>query len=51
VRERHAPYGVALCLLLLLVIAIRNAWDLITWLAPRQRILQAADEEPAHRDP
>ena len=32
----HAPYAVALALLVLLIIAIRNAWDLVTWLAPRR---------------
>ncbi len=26
--------GVALCLLALLLIAVRNAWDLVTWMAP-----------------
>ena len=32
----HAVYGVALCLLVLLIVAIRNAWDLVTWLATRR---------------
>jgi hypothetical protein len=35
----HAPHAVhftALCLMALLVAAIRNAWDLVTWLAPRR---------------
>jgi hypothetical protein len=32
----HAAYFAALCLLALLGIAIRNAWDLVTWLAPRR---------------
>ena len=32
----HAAYGVALCLTALLLVAIRNAWDLVTWLAPRR---------------
>ena len=31
----HAAYFVALCLTVLLV-TIRNAWDLVTWLAPRR---------------
>jgi hypothetical protein len=35
-RLSHAPYGVALCLLTLLLLTIRNAWDLVTWLAPRR---------------
>ncbi len=34
-RTAHAPDAVALALLLLLLMAIRNAWDLVTWLAPR----------------
>lgn len=29
-------FGMALSLLALLLIAIRNAWDLVTWLAPRR---------------
>ena len=33
---RHAAYLVALCLLALLALTIRNAWDLVTWLAPRR---------------
>ena len=32
----RAAFGVALCLTTLLVVAIRNAWDLVTWLAPRR---------------
>ncbi len=34
-RAPHGVYLVALCLMALLVLAIRNAWDLVTWLAPR----------------
>ena len=33
---RHAGFFVALGLLALLAVAIRNAWDLVTWLAPRR---------------
>ena len=29
-----APYGVAVTLIVLLLMGIRNAWDLVTWLAP-----------------
>ena len=36
VRFAHAAYVTSLCLLALLVVAIRNAWDLVTWLAPRR---------------
>ena len=36
VRAPHAAYFVALCLMALLILAIRNAWDLVTWLAPRR---------------
>ena len=32
----HAAYAVGLVLLGLLLLAVRNAWDLITWLAPRR---------------
>ena len=35
-RLTHAAYAVALGLLLALVVAIRNAWDLATWLAIRR---------------
>ena len=31
-----APYAAAVVLIALLLIAIRNAWDLVTWLAPRR---------------
>jgi hypothetical protein len=34
----HAVFFEALCLLGLLVVAIRNAWDLVTWLAPRRDV-------------
>jgi hypothetical protein len=36
VRAPHAAYLVALCLMSLLILAIRNAWDLVTWIAPRR---------------
>lgn len=32
----HAAHWVGLVLLILLMLGIRNAWDLITWLAPRR---------------
>ena len=32
----HAGLALALTLLVLLMLAIRNAWDLVTWLAPRR---------------
>ena len=35
-RIPHAAYAVGLALLVLLLVAIRNAWDLVTWLAPRR---------------
>ena len=34
-RLPHAAYAVGLTLLALLMVAIRNSWDLVTWLAPR----------------
>lgn len=33
-RETWAPYLLAFALLVLLLLAIRNAWDLLTWMAP-----------------
>jgi len=35
----HGAYYIALCLIVLLLVTIRNAWDLITWLAPRRNSL------------
>jgi hypothetical protein len=35
-RLPHAAFYLALGLLALLVVTIRNAWDLVTWLAPRR---------------
>jgi lysylphosphatidylglycerol synthetase-like protein (DUF2156 family) len=35
-RMAHAAFYLALGLLALLVVTIRNAWDLVTWLAPRR---------------
>ena len=32
----HAAYALGLVLLSLLILAVRNAWDLVTWLAPRR---------------
>ncbi|HLG90253.1 MAG TPA: hypothetical protein VKZ79_24040 [Alphaproteobacteria bacterium] len=32
----HAVSFVAICLMALLLVIIRNAWDLVTWLAPRR---------------
>ena len=34
VEPRIAPYGVAVMLMALLFMGIRNAWDLVTWMAP-----------------
>jgi hypothetical protein len=42
----HAPYALALVLLGLLLVAIRNAWDLATWLAyPRPGPEPVSDPE------
>ncbi len=30
------PYGTAIVIVALMLICIRNAWDLVTWLAPRR---------------
>jgi hypothetical protein len=35
-RAPHGVYLLSLCVTALLVVAIRNAWDLVTWLAPRR---------------
>jgi hypothetical protein len=35
-QKPHATFFEALGLLALLLVAIRNAWDLVTWLAPRR---------------
>jgi len=35
-RIAYGPYAVALGMIALLLICIRNAWDLATWLAPRR---------------
>ncbi len=35
-RMAYAPHAMALGLIALLLICIRNAWDLATWLAPRR---------------
>ncbi len=35
ISPRAAAYGVAPALLAVLLISIRNAWDMVTWLAPR----------------
>ena len=32
----HAAGALALAILLLMLLAVRNAWDLVTWLAPRR---------------
>ena len=31
----NAPYAIAIGLVVLMVIGIRNAWDLVSWIAPR----------------
>jgi hypothetical protein len=36
ISPADTPHATAFVLLILLVIAIRNAWDLVTWLAPRR---------------
>lgn len=34
-RQDEAPLGLAVVVLTLLLVSIHNAWDLVTWLAPR----------------
>jgi len=36
VRAEWGPYAIAGLLLVLLLVGIRNAWDLITWIAPKR---------------
>jgi hypothetical protein len=41
-----APYGVATIVTALLLVTIRNEWDLVTWLAPKADSPTAADGRP-----
>jgi len=43
VQREAACAALALSLLALLLVAMRNAWDLVTWLAPRRQTLNASD--------
>ena len=36
-RAEWAPHGLAALLLMLLLVGIRNAWDLVTWIAPMRK--------------
>jgi hypothetical protein len=45
-----AVYGLAIASLLLLLVAIRNAWDLVTWMAP-QGTLNPANLTPPPEPP
>ncbi len=48
-----AAYAVGVTLLLLLLLGIRNAWDLVTWIAPRAADLAApppSDTSPVGQD-
>jgi hypothetical protein len=38
--------GVALSLLALLLIAVRNAWDLVAWMAPMANIPEQPPSDP-----
>ena len=40
-----APFAMAACLLGLLLASIRNAWDLLTWIAPRKSRLAASGQQ------
>jgi hypothetical protein len=37
-RAEWAPRGLAALLLILLLVGIRNAWDLVTWIAPMRKV-------------
>ena len=41
-----APYAVAVLLLTLLLVGLRNAWDLVTWIAPARNATVAKAEAP-----
>lgn len=41
-----APLAMAVVLMAILLISIRNAWDLVTWLAPRKAAADLGDESP-----
>ena len=38
-----AAYAMAAALMILLLVGVRNAWDLVTWLAARRKESEAAD--------
>lgn len=42
-----AAQGLAAGVMILLLIAIRNAWDLVTWMAPRATVQSASSAAPA----
>ncbi len=45
--ETWAPYAVAAVSIALLLLSIRNAWDLVTWLAPAATEAKAQDPPPS----
>ena len=44
-----APYGVAMIIMALLLVTIRNEWDLVTWLAPRPDAPVAPKRHPKRK--
>ena len=52
VQPRIAPYAVAVMLMALLFIGIRNAWDLVTWMAPGASLGQSpVSPQPGDKQP
>jgi hypothetical protein len=47
----YAPYAVATMLMILLFTGIRNAWDLVTWIAPAPTPVPAAQPGAAQTPP
>jgi hypothetical protein len=49
-RAAPAMHAVAAALILLLVTGIRNAWDLVVWIAEQENLPLSADDIPVPRD-
>jgi hypothetical protein len=50
VQPRVAPYAVAVLLMAMLFMGIRNAWDLVTWMAPGASLGQSPIQPKAGDD-
>jgi flagellar biosynthesis protein FliR len=49
-RAAPAMHAVAAALILLLVTGIRNAWDLVVWIAEQENLPLSADDIPVRHD-